>query len=456
MISDASFPGDQPLPSSPQPPEQPRPERVTRRDLAEGPAEKVVTERTEAVQLFKGGGVDYANLRDLVEAAKLLAASGPYLPPFMQGNVGACFANCMRAQELGVSPLALAKWTYVVEQLQGGQKVMQIAYESQMFHAVIEARAPITTRLQVGYEGTGDGRRCRVWATFKGEKEPRYFPPLDADPEQFTLGKLRPKRNERGAVMGSPLWDKRPDLQLFYNMSRDWARMHAPDIIAGMYGRDEMEDAGFAVASDVAKDVSPGLAGRLRGTPSAIGQAAVAAIDAAAEKSRSRSHAGCLRAADGRRSACQLKGRTTEMPDAERTYIDFFDCHLMLGDRGHELIAQYDEGYANLPDEPRYRTMHQEFRQSVAARPWINQCIVAREVGARAFGITTSEILSEDRRPDLVDKRHKIIAFTKVMTGASYSHIGRHFGRDHSAVGYACEKYEAIVRAATDRCDDGK
>jgi hypothetical protein len=257
-----------------------QPHRVTRGDLARGDAEKVVTDRTEHVTLFKGGGVDYANLRDLVDAAKLLAASGPYLPPFMQGNVGACLANCMRAQELGVSPLALAKWTYVVEQYIGGQKVEQIAYESQMFHAVIEARAPITTRLQVSYEGEGDNRRCRVWATFKGEREPRYFPPLDAAPDQFTLGKLRPKRNESGKIKGSPLWDLKPDLQLFYNMSRDWARMYAPDVISGMYGRDEMEDAGFTVASDTAKDVSPRLAQRLSGNAPPIGQAAIAAIDA--------------------------------------------------------------------------------------------------------------------------------------------------------------------------------
>jgi RecT family protein len=270
------------------PPQQPaQPERVTRRDLVEGNAEKVVNERTEGVTLFKGGGVDYANLRDMVDAAKLLAASGPYLPPFMQGNVGACFANCMRAQELGVSPLALAKWTYVVEQWVGGQKVEQIAYESQMFHAVVEARAPITTRLQTGYEGSGKARKCRVWATFRGETEPRYFPPLDADPDQFTLGKLHPGHNEKGRVKGSPLWDTKPDLQLFYNMSRDWARMYCPDVISGMYGRDEMEDAGFTVASDAARDVSPGLASRLRGTPSSLGQAAIAAIDAqAAETSK--------------------------------------------------------------------------------------------------------------------------------------------------------------------------
>ncbi|MCP3460587.1 hypothetical protein [Bradyrhizobium sp. CCGUVB23] len=48
----------------------------------------------------------------------------------------------------------------------------------------------------------------QIWATFKGQKEPCYFPPLDADPDQFTLGKLRPKRNDKGFIMGSPLIDR--------------------------------------------------------------------------------------------------------------------------------------------------------------------------------------------------------------------------------------------------------
>ncbi|WLA65487.1 hypothetical protein [Bradyrhizobium diazoefficiens] len=261
---------------TPPPQQQAQPERVTRRDLAEGNAEKVVSERTEAVTLFKGGGVDYANLRDMVDAAKLLSAAGPMIPPWLQGNVGGMFGICMKAQELDISPLSLASWTYTVEQYVNGQKVERVAYESQFFHAIIEQRAPITTRLQVDYEGEGDKRRCRVWATFKGEKQPRYFPPLDADPDQFTLGKLHPGHNDKGKVKGSPLWDKKPDLQ----PSRDWARMYCPDIIAGMYGRDEMEDAGFTVASDAAEDVSPRLAQRLSGNAPAIGQAAIAAIDA--------------------------------------------------------------------------------------------------------------------------------------------------------------------------------
>ncbi len=172
----------------------------------------------------------------------------------------------------------------MVEQWTPNGKVERVAYESQFFHAVIEQNAPIVGRLNVSYEGAGDARKCRVWATFKGEAEPRYFPPLDADPDQFTLGKLRPGLNDKGRRKGSPLWDLKPDLQLFYNMSRDWARMYAPDIIAGMYGREELEEVGFVAVSEQAKDISPRLAHRLsiaKTDEGFIGEQSIQGIDAA-------------------------------------------------------------------------------------------------------------------------------------------------------------------------------
>jgi Bacterial dnaA protein helix-turn-helix len=138
------------------------------------------------------------------------------------------------------------------------------------------------------------------------------------------------------------------------------------------------------------------------------------------------------------------------MLERDLTDVDWAALHLDGITRAHwpDLLAgsPIADQFAALADEDRFLAMAHEFRQSVAARPWINQCIVAREVGARAFGITTSDILKDDRRPDLVDKRHKIVAFARVMTGASYSHIGRHFGRNHSGVAYACEKYESLIR----------
>jgi len=272
-MSDASFPGDRPMES-----DRPHPERVTRGDLVRGDAEKVVSEHTEHVRLFKVGGVDPRNLRDLVDQAKLLATAGPMLPNWLQGNVGGCYGICLKALEFGISPLALAEESYLVENK--GEK--RVAYGSKFYHALIEKLAPITARLNVEYEGEGDNRRCRVFATFKGEREPRYWPPKDSDANQFTLGKLRPPRNEQGKIKGSPLWDTKPDLQLFYNMSRDWARVYCPDLVLGMVTKEEMEDAGFSVASETAKDVSPRLAERLRSTGQPIGHAAIAALDASA------------------------------------------------------------------------------------------------------------------------------------------------------------------------------
>lgn len=237
--------------------------RVTKRDLVEGNAEKAVTDHTARVGMAAGGGVDYSNLKDLVDAAKLLSAAGEMIPPFFRGNVGAMFANCLRAQELGISPLTLANWTYAVT----NKGETRIAYESQLFHALIEARAPIKERMQVWYEGEGDDLKCFVSAIFKGETEPRQWPPANMA-DQYTLGKLRPGKNDYGKTKGSPLWDTKPPLQLFYNISRDFARVFFPDVLGGMYGKDEMLDAGFedtsATAKNVTPDLSPKLSERLR------------------------------------------------------------------------------------------------------------------------------------------------------------------------------------------------
>lgn len=258
--------------------ETPQP-RVTKRDLVEGNAEKAVSDHTARVGIAAGGGVDYSNLKDIVDAAKLLSAAGEMIPPFFRGNVGAMFANCLRAQELGVSPLTLANWTYAVE----NKGVTRIAYESQMFHALIEARAPIVGRMKVWYEGSGDDLKCFVSAVFKGETEPRQWPPAEMA-DQYTLKKLRPGKNDYGKTKGSPLWDTKPALQLFYNISRDFARVYFPDVLGGMYGKDEMEDAGFADVSQSAKDVTPNLMERLRITRSDegfVGEQTIQSIDTA-------------------------------------------------------------------------------------------------------------------------------------------------------------------------------
>lgn len=224
---------------------------------------ELAVERAGEVALSAHGGVDYATLKDLHTLAGWLCKAGPMMPPWLQNNHGGMFGICMKAHELGISPLALANWSYVVE----NKGVERVAYESQFFHAIIERpNGPLKTRLNYKIIGEGDERRCEVWATLKGEDEPRRF-------LSDTLANLRPSKNQYGQTKGSPLWEKKPELQLFYNASRDFARVFCPDVIAGMYGKDEIEDhkehfQGPQNAKDVSPavaDISPRLKGRLTG-----------------------------------------------------------------------------------------------------------------------------------------------------------------------------------------------
>ena len=175
------------------------------------------------------GGVKFASMVEVMEFAKLMAVSGIAVPQHLRGNPGACLGIVVQAQELRVSPFALANKSYVAND--------RLAYESQVIHAIVEARAPIKGRLRYEILGEEDERRCKVWATFRGEDAPHVY-------TSETLGKLRGARgkNDRGQVKGSPMWVDQPEVQLFYSASRTWARMFCPDVILGIYAIDELPD----------------------------------------------------------------------------------------------------------------------------------------------------------------------------------------------------------------------
>ncbi|MCA1452878.1 hypothetical protein I6F35_06535 [Bradyrhizobium sp. BRP22] len=274
--------------------------RVTRRDLAEGRITKVLDPERTGMVPVRDGGLRFDNAFQMAEAAKLMATAGPLLPEWLQGNVGGCWAIILRSNEIGISPLTLASMTFVTEKA-GKQR---IGYDSSYFRTLVEMYAPIKERLAARYEGDGDELVCIVSATFKGESAPRQFPPKGTEKE-FTLGKLRPERNQYGQIKGSPLWDEKPALQLFYAMSRDWARMYCTDIVAGVYSKEELIESGF---EDVTKptDLSPRLRERLRGpvgegfehTKSSI-EASIAAASTVDAKMSGRQSAPAGQPADG-------------------------------------------------------------------------------------------------------------------------------------------------------------
>lgn len=212
-------------------------ERITKGDLIEGNVDKVLANSgAGSVAIVQDrGGAQFNSMLEIMDAAKIMATAGPMIPKWLQGNVGGCWAIIMQAVEWRFSPLSVGRMSYEVNG--------NVGYMSQLIHAVIEARAPLRETLSCDFQEEGENRRCIVSGHFRSDAFPRiYTSPRFAE--------ISPKN--------SPLWKSDKDQQLWYYSSRAWARRFCPQVLMGIYSKDELED-GY-IGADNAKDVSPGAA----------------------------------------------------------------------------------------------------------------------------------------------------------------------------------------------------
>lgn len=214
---------------------------VTKRDLVERGVDALDPNKTGAIVVSRNaGGVSFASALEVMEFSKLMSVADKAVPPHLRNNPGMCLAVTFQAVEWQMSPFAVANKSYVVND--------RIGYESQLVHAVIEARAPLQKRLRCSYSGDGETRRCKVWGMFLGEDDPHeYESPMKKDIK----------------VQNSPLWKADLDQQLFYYSSRSWARKWCPDVLMGIYTKDDLEQ--FPEINGGQDDGQPGVIAKLVG-----------------------------------------------------------------------------------------------------------------------------------------------------------------------------------------------
>jgi predicted secreted protein len=191
---------------------------LTKRDLADQNFGALDPRRVDNVKITaSAGGVAFASALEVMEFAKLMAMSDKAVPKDFRANAGMCLAIVMQAVEWRMSPFQVANKSYVVND--------RIGFESQLIHAVIEARAPLKERLNCEYVGEGTSRACRVEGKFLDGSVRLYASPMLKDIK----------------VKNSPLWVGDPDQQLWYYSSRAWARKWCPDVLLGVYSKEEIE-----------------------------------------------------------------------------------------------------------------------------------------------------------------------------------------------------------------------
>lgn len=197
--------------------------------------------------------MDSNAMTQMLALADVMSSAIATVPKHLQKNRGDCLAVIMQSMQWGMMPFAVAQKTHLVNGTLG--------YEAQLVNAVIIARAPITGRPNYEWFGPwekivgkfvervsktkkdehGEAQKYRapaweisdeagcgvkVWATFRGEKEPRELTLL------MTQARTR----------NSTLWADDPKQQLAYLAIKRWSRLHCPDVILGVYTPDELAE----------------------------------------------------------------------------------------------------------------------------------------------------------------------------------------------------------------------
>lgn len=196
---------------------------------------------------------DMAALDRMERFANLMATARATVPQHFQGKPGDCLAMVMQATTWGMNPFAVAQKTHVINGTLG--------YEAQLVASVINSSSLLADRFRFEWFGAWEkivgkfkmvesrtkkddngnakkfmmpdwdlkdenGLGVRVWATIKGESEPRVLELL------MTQARTR----------NSTLWTEDPKQQLAYLAQKRWARLYAPDVILGVYTPDEIEE----------------------------------------------------------------------------------------------------------------------------------------------------------------------------------------------------------------------
>lgn len=221
--------------------------------------------QTENNALATGSASSYALLMDgsslerLERIADLMASGKTTIPQHLRGSKGDCFAVVLQSMQWGMNPIAVAQKTHLVNGTLG--------YEGQLVAAVVNASKAVKDRFHFEWYGPwekvigkfiikrgekgeyrvpgwgmSDEEGCgiRVWATLKGEAEPRVL--------DLLLAQAR--------VRNSTQWADDPKQQLAYLAQKKWARLYAPDVILGVYTPDELAEPGEKFMG-MAEDLTP-------------------------------------------------------------------------------------------------------------------------------------------------------------------------------------------------------
>ncbi len=203
------------------------------------------------------------NLNAMLTVAKIMCKAKQAVPKHLRENEGACLAVTMQAMRWNMDPFALAVKTYTTD-AEG-----PVACEGQAIIAALNNSPLLATRLSFTWAGAWERIVGRFKEVESKKKDDRGNPILDKNgqPKKYIVpawdfntdeeglsvtvsallvGEKEPRTltllMKQARTRNSPLWTEDPKQQLAYLAGRRWGRLHAPDVIMGVYTPDELAE----------------------------------------------------------------------------------------------------------------------------------------------------------------------------------------------------------------------
>lgn len=159
--------------------------------------------------------------------AKALSSS-TIVPKEYQGNVSNALIAVEMAARLHTSPMMVMQNLYVVN----GRP----AWSSQYIIAMINGSGKYRGELQFELEGKGDSLSCYAWAEDRGGNK------VIGPKITMAMAKAEGWVNRNGSK-----WQTMPEVMIRYRAASFFGRMYCPDMIMGIYSRDEVVEGDYVI-----------------------------------------------------------------------------------------------------------------------------------------------------------------------------------------------------------------
>jgi hypothetical protein len=192
--------------------------------------------------------MDSTKLQALVTFAELMSKSSVTVPKHFQGKPADCLAICMQSTQWGMNPFAVAQKTHVT---QGGA----LGYEAQLINAAVIGSGRLVGRPDFEFIGDWNKILGRVEER-KSDSGGKYYvaawPKADENGlgvivSALIAGEAEPRKVQIMMSQAYPRfstqWATDPQQQITYLAVRKFARRYLPEVILGVYTKDELMDA---------------------------------------------------------------------------------------------------------------------------------------------------------------------------------------------------------------------